>query len=959
MTHLRARAKPVLTATGATALVRDGFLQRKCACGKGAGLTDECEECQDRKFLGNSSPPLQKKLAIDEPGDPYEREADRVAEQITNSEVACKTPRAILNIARVQRWPVSPAAKTDVPPIVHEVLSSPGQPLAQDTRAFFEPRLGHDFSRVRVHADSKATESAKAVGALAYTVAPHIVFSSDHFAPSSPTGRSLIAHELTHIVQQGSPVAPAESTASSPAMQSGAQRAVSGVAPASPTWGMAGFPRPRLQRQVAPPTPELSSWEEGLIEAAAAVSTFGMGETARSMVTATMRGFALEVKAQAPTKGPQLSNKVEELITSPSEAASFVLHYEWGLVKGLFSPLTGLVDLAALGLKMPLIQLQILATTWTRREQLANEARTVGEGLQTVGARVGDAVAGFISSPIDTLTALEPWFASMQKNAEATAESAGHSIGNVLMSQLDRPLPELGEIAGETAGSAFINLVLFIFTDGIGDAISLAAAKLGELGAALGKLGETAQMLGALAGEIGELLGTVGAWVTEAEAAFAAAAETVLKPIAPLLKEVGKLLEDLRSFLRDLLGVTEGTAGSAAEKAAATAGRTVGSHPTPRTAELTTAPPPSTVSEPLPVIEPLPSERPKTPALTEPSRGAKSEVAPGLRPDNDVERGTETLGIEPREPGEIGEPSPHFEEPSVAEDASPVSVSERDESVRKSSRMESDQLDDSQLQNELGYLDDHPENVEGEPSDRRASIGDHEWEEEPQGWCRHSRQERCVRRREDRYGSGQQIGLSKAEIDELRRQMIRRPKITAADLEYDPVHRGAQTHGVDDLIVLETVNDPQAILVSANGNWVFYRDGTIVITRAQRPEYVFTAFGRGGKIPRRHSPNLDAIFGDYPVRPAADPSPRLNVPEEWERHLGGIDRPEQPAPDIDLTPYEERPEPLVRESPEEARLPRRTYPEAKLDVGDLEPPVRLQPYIASQKGDRRVVQIWP
>ncbi len=587
MTHLRARAKPVPTVTGATPFAGDGLLQRKCACGKRAGLAGDCEECQQRKFLGRT--PLQKKLDINEPGDRYEQEADRIAEQITNGEVAPRTDRAISNIARVQRSPLSPAATSDVPPIVHEVLSLPGQPLDQNARGFFEPRFGHDFSQVRVHADSKASESAEAVDALAYTVAPHIVFSRDHFSPNSPTGRSLIAHELAHIVQQG-------------------------------------FPGHRLQRQEAPPAPELSSWEEGLIETAAAVSTLGMGETTRTMVKAALRGFALEVKAQAPTKGPQVWNKVEEMITSPSEAASFVLHYDWGLVKGLFSPLTGLIDLAAMGLEMPFIQLQILATTWTRREQLANEARTVGEGLQSVGGRLRDAVAGFTSSPIETLKALEPWFASMQKNAEATAESAGHSIGNVLMSQLDRPLPELGEIAGETAGSAFINLVLFIFTDGIGDAISLAAAKLGELGAAIGKFGETAQMLGALAGEIGELLGTIGAWVTKAEAAFAAAAETVLKPIAPLLKEVGKLLEGLRSFLRDLLGVTEGAAGKAVEKAAATTGRTLETRPSPRAAELTTPPAPNPVSEPRLTIEPA-AEKSLPPSPPEPALPVGSTAA--------------------------------------------------------------------------------------------------------------------------------------------------------------------------------------------------------------------------------------------------------------------------------------------------------------------------------------------
>jgi hypothetical protein len=89
-----------------------------------------------------------------------------------------------------------------VAPIVHDVLRSPGQPLDAETRAFMEPRFGHDFSRVRVHTDAKAAQSAKAVNALAYTVGRDVVFGAGQYAPQSQAGRRLMAHELTHAVQQ-------------------------------------------------------------------------------------------------------------------------------------------------------------------------------------------------------------------------------------------------------------------------------------------------------------------------------------------------------------------------------------------------------------------------------------------------------------------------------------------------------------------------------------------------------------------------------------------------------------------------------------------------------------------------------------------------------------------------------------------------------------------------------------
>lgn len=85
---------------------------------------------------------------------------------------------------------------------VHEVVSSGGSPLDADTRADMESRMGADFSDVRVHNDAAAHESAKGVGAHAYTVGNSVVFQRDAYDPSSPQGRTTLAHELTHVIQQ-------------------------------------------------------------------------------------------------------------------------------------------------------------------------------------------------------------------------------------------------------------------------------------------------------------------------------------------------------------------------------------------------------------------------------------------------------------------------------------------------------------------------------------------------------------------------------------------------------------------------------------------------------------------------------------------------------------------------------------------------------------------------------------
>jgi outer membrane protein OmpA-like peptidoglycan-associated protein len=109
----------------------------------------------------------------------------------------------------LQREATSSAAAGFAPPIVHEALGSPGHPLDPTTRSFMEPRLGRDLSSVRVHTGALAAESALAVNATAYTVHEDIVFGDGQYAPHTDAGKRLLAHELTHVMQQADTSAPA------------------------------------------------------------------------------------------------------------------------------------------------------------------------------------------------------------------------------------------------------------------------------------------------------------------------------------------------------------------------------------------------------------------------------------------------------------------------------------------------------------------------------------------------------------------------------------------------------------------------------------------------------------------------------------------------------------------------------------------------------------------------------
>jgi hypothetical protein len=152
--------------------------------------------------------PVLLKATVSSPGDPYEREADEVADKVMRMPAPAgdglqRKCAGCEEEDKVQRKGDGGAVDgMAAPPIVDEVLRSPGQPLDAGARAFMEPRFGHDFSRVRIHTDARAARSAKAVNAHAYTVGNDIVFGSGTYAPQSQAGRSLLAHELTHTLQQ-------------------------------------------------------------------------------------------------------------------------------------------------------------------------------------------------------------------------------------------------------------------------------------------------------------------------------------------------------------------------------------------------------------------------------------------------------------------------------------------------------------------------------------------------------------------------------------------------------------------------------------------------------------------------------------------------------------------------------------------------------------------------------------
>lgn len=146
---------------------------------------------------------IQTKLAVNRPGDAYEREADRIADQV----LAGSMHPAIGGVtAYVQRFSPQPTSQLDTAPAsVEGILASAGRPLEPEIQQDMGQRFGYDFSHVRVHSGTTAEQSARDVNANAYTVGHNIVFGAGRFAPGTYEGRRLLAHELTHVVQQSGP----------------------------------------------------------------------------------------------------------------------------------------------------------------------------------------------------------------------------------------------------------------------------------------------------------------------------------------------------------------------------------------------------------------------------------------------------------------------------------------------------------------------------------------------------------------------------------------------------------------------------------------------------------------------------------------------------------------------------------------------------------------------------------
>jgi hypothetical protein len=212
------------------------LLQRACACGGSAGASGKCSSCDTKDKLGASL--LQPKLEVSQPDDPYEREADEVADRVMRMPGPAAAPPPVSPLVRnataageeetvsaklagpLQRDPLGPEEEEDEPVAQRKATAGTGpaapaglaatlasQPggtaLPSAARAFFEPRFQRDLGHVRIHDGASAAAMARGINARAFTTGRDIYFGAGQYDSASSAGRRLLAHELTHVFQQG------------------------------------------------------------------------------------------------------------------------------------------------------------------------------------------------------------------------------------------------------------------------------------------------------------------------------------------------------------------------------------------------------------------------------------------------------------------------------------------------------------------------------------------------------------------------------------------------------------------------------------------------------------------------------------------------------------------------------------------------------------------------------------
>lgn len=462
--------------------------------------------------------------------------------------------------------------------MVDVVFGNGGHTLEPTLRAPIEAHLRADLSAVRIHNGAHPAASARDLRARAYTIGNQVVFGSGQYSPGTRQGQRLLVHELAHVAQQ-------QATGGACRLQKQEEGAAQGTESASP---------PGSDTQQAP-----AGWKATVVNAIVGALDLPGGPT-MLLLARFGEGIGESLAKEGPAAIARLATRAAAM--TPGDYAELAKGYVLGLIDGIVSPVTDLFGLGVFGEQVLNAMAGFAESVLNRGGQLGAELKAVTDAAgklihgagevwkhihDTDGKQLVKQIMGFASSlPAKAqeearqlgqsagsaiIAGLEsPW---EKEKPESEASSGGwHPLEKIQSAVTsgwkrlvgDVPWAKLGHEVGHALAFAAIQVILLVFTEGIGNAIEQAAAGLGRLAGTLGKFGKAVGKVADLLGEIGRAI----SWVEGlTQKLLGAALKPLEKLLEPILEPFNELLVGLRTMLKKLLGIAEKD-GPALEEAA-------------------------------------------------------------------------------------------------------------------------------------------------------------------------------------------------------------------------------------------------------------------------------------------------------------------------------------------------------------------------------------------------------
>jgi hypothetical protein len=413
--------------------------------------------------------------------------------------------------------PVSPGGALPVPgaslPAVQAAIRGPGIPLDGQARRELEPALGADLGAVRVHTNVGAADSARALGAKAYTVGTNIVFAPGRYQPATGDGRRLLAHEIAHVRQQAA---------------SGTAVLAADVEAADVFWGVVGGAVgvvPATQVREALGSPDIDLLEVG--------ARMVLGDTIASVLREFLIGFR-EGLAAKPEQMQTLAKKFSGF--GIADAWSYANGFAEGVLAGLWHGFTGLVEMVVALVELP-VKINLFVST-----KLPQLVARYGPRLTEAAAKIGelwDRLGGLLAALIKNPAAMDQLIETLRTAALARVHAGGREAAAKVVGFLNQGWYKIGEAVGELVGRILFEVLLALGTDLIGNLLEATGKLVGKVTAWI--VEEVVEVLRTL----GRLIGEAVEWLYAAGRQFAGDTGKLFEEFAAALRGLGTTLTEL------------------------------------------------------------------------------------------------------------------------------------------------------------------------------------------------------------------------------------------------------------------------------------------------------------------------------------------------------------------------------------------------------------------------------